>query len=218
MGKRRNRAEVFAASLRGAGHEVVAKPAKADVGWATTKDLPAAARTAMAGIYRSLGGVRDDQDFTSGAWDFVVDGTLLVEFDEDLHFNRYRVPALEPVWISALPWAHAYGLYSVEKEDMCLSAGGYGGKWATRSSDAMFGGSDRPGQFSRLGPSRWKQRALYDAVKDAYASHTPGIALARVSIHDEIGGLNVNWATRNGVLLDPAALRGFIDARTASPG
>jgi hypothetical protein len=79
----------------------------------------------------------------------------------------------------------------------------------------MFGGSDAPGVFGDRGSSRWKQRALYDAVRDAYAWSTPGANLARISIHDEIGGLSVNWATSHGLLLDPLELREFIESRTA---
>jgi hypothetical protein len=100
-------------------------------------------------------------------------------------------------------------------EGICLKDGKSGGRWASPSSDAMFGGSDAPGVFGDRGSSRWKQRALYDAVRDAYAWSTPGANLARISIHDEIGGLSVNWATSHGLLLDPLELREFIESRTA---
>jgi hypothetical protein len=82
------------------------------------------------------------------------------------------------------------------------------------ATDRMFGGSDRKGSFLGLGSSRWKQRALYDAVKDSYALYTPGIRLARVSVFDRIGDLEVGKAMHSGIPLDPAALRDFITTRT----
>ena len=113
---------------------------------------------------------------------------VLVEFDEDLHFNRYRSHSLATPWNSQLPRSEAHRSYAVDKEDMCLKAGKYKGKRASPSSNRMFGGSDSEGVLGDLGSSRWKQRAIYDAVKDAHALNSPGVALARVSIHDEIGG------------------------------
>ncbi|PTT66999.1 DUF7255 family protein [Arthrobacter sp. HMWF013] len=216
MGKKKNRAETFRRWLTAAGYEVVAKPSKRDVNWAATRELPGSIREEILGVYLGLNGVPDERDFVSGAWDFQVDGALLVEFDEDLHFNRYRASTIPTGSGCSLPWASSYGLYSIEREDMCLRAGKHGYKWANEHSDAMFGGSDSPGEFVRLGASRWKQRALYDAVKDAYAAHTPGVSLARVSIHDDIGGVNVNWAAQRGILLDSAALRDFIETRTTT--
>jgi hypothetical protein len=41
-----------------------------------------------------------------------------------------------------------------------------------------------------------------------------GIQLARVSIFDRIGGLEVGKAMHSGTPLDPAALRDFITSRT----
>lgn len=79
----------------------------------------------------------------------------------------------------------------------------------------MFGEAAPPRVFEKSGSPRWKQRALYDAVKDAYAVHERGISLARVSLHDEIGGLGVHQALKpRGSGLDPVALRDFLAART----
>lgn len=44
----------------------------------------------------------------------------------------------------------------------------------------------RKGLWDLWARSRWKQRALYDAIKDAYALYSPKVSLARVSIHDQI--------------------------------
>lgn len=208
-----NRARSFMASLKNAGYNVVWRPKKALVPWATIGDLPASAADMLMVIFRELGGVPVAPKLAPKHWDMQADG-VLIEFDEALHFNRYRDLTLETPWSHHLPWAEAYGHLAESMEGMCLRDGGYGGKWANKYSDKMFGGSDDPGVLGPLGPSRWKQRAIYDALKDAYALYSPGVALARVSIHDEIGGLNVNKATKNGILLDPTSLRAFVQART----
>lgn len=215
MGKHGKRASAFKASLVAAGYDVLETPREHGVVAATTKQLSDEVRASMVDVYRALGGVRDDAEFTAGVWDFACSDGLFVEFDEALHFNRYRPVTLQTSWSSELPWAQDYSGYSGTMEGMCLKDGKSGGRWASPSSDAMFGGSDAPGVFSEKGSSRWKQRALYDAVRDAHARFTPGLTLARVSIHDEIGGLSVNWATSHGLLLDPMELREFIESRTA---
>lgn len=213
MGDTEKRARSFMASLQNAGYTVVWKPTKAAVPWATAGALPAAAVDMLMVIFRELGGVPANPALAPSGWDLQADD-VLIEFDEALHFNRYRALTLAAPWSPGLPWAEAYGHLSVSMEAMCLRDGGYGGKWANAYSDRMFGGSDKPGVLGALGSSRWKQRAVYDALKDAHALHSTGVSLARVSIHDEIGGMNVNKATDNGILLEPAALRSFIEART----
>jgi hypothetical protein len=40
------------------------------------------------------------------------------------------------------------------------------------------------------------------------------VSLARVSIHDQIGDVNVNQAMKKEILLEPEALRAFLSART----
>lgn len=208
------RAEFFMESLRTAGYTVAKKPKKVVVPWATTSHVPHESADRLLDIFAQLGGLPAYQAaLTPRGWDMKADG-VLVEFDEDLHFNRYRSHSLTTPWDSQLPWFVAYRSYAVDKEDMCLKAGKYKGKWASPSSNRMFGGSDPEGVLGELGPSRWKQRAIYDAIKDAYALYTPGVSLARVSIHDEIGGLNVNMATRKEIPFNPAVLRAFIKSRT----
>lgn len=47
------------------------------------RKLPGAVREEI-GVYVGLNGVQDERDFVSRAWDFLVDGTLLVQFDRRL--------------------------------------------------------------------------------------------------------------------------------------
>ncbi|WP_324644879.1 DUF7255 family protein [Pseudarthrobacter sp. LT1] len=200
MGNSESRAASFKKSLEAAGYSVVWKPKKAVVPWATIEALPAIAADTLLVIFRELGGVpAHHAALAPGGWDMQAD-QVLIEFDEGLHFNRYRALSLATPWAPDLPWSTVYGDYSTGMEGMCLSAGKHGGKWASPSSDRTFGGSDEKGVLEPLGPSRWKQRALYDAIKDAYALYSPEVSLARVSIHDRIGGMNVNQATKKDIL------------------
>ncbi|WP_394253537.1 DUF7255 family protein [Arthrobacter pityocampae] len=87
MGKR---ADTFEKALIGAGFGLATKEQRQGETRAHTRDLPTVVRTEIAGLYRGLGGVRDDADFTAGAWDLATVDGLYLEFDEELHFNRYR--------------------------------------------------------------------------------------------------------------------------------
>lgn len=215
MGNREHRARSFKTSLEAAGYTVVWKPKKDAVPWAIAARLPDAAVAALMSVVRELGGVSSPSALTPQGWDMQAD-EVLIEFDEDLHFNRYRTLTLTAPWYSCLPWSEAYIGYALSFEDTCLRAGRHGGRWASVSSDRMFGGSDDDGVLGRLGSSRWKQRAVYDALKDAHAYYSTGVALARVSIHDDVNGLNINWATKRDITLEPRALRAFIQSRTVS--
>ncbi|WP_422758930.1 DUF7255 family protein [Paenarthrobacter sp. C1] len=208
-------AEAFRSELVKAGYDLLPKDATNRKDLATTKELPASVRAEIADLHRALGGAAGYLDFTSGKWDFATADGLFIEFDEQLHFNRYRGTTDRLPWAEGIPWAADYLHYSSVHEDQCLIAGGYGGKWTNPSTEKMFGVADPPRVFDRNGSPRWKQRALYDAVKDAYAAHRPEISLARVSIHDEIGGRGVLKALgRRGEGLDAATLREFLAART----
>lgn len=211
MGKREVQ---FGKSLAAAGYDVLDAAARRGEGTARSHDLPASVRGELVSLYRDLGGVLDIQDFKSGKWDIVCTDGLTFEVDEDLHFNEYRAATFQSSWSSQLPWLKSYLNFSVRFREKCLGAGGYGGKWQNPSTDKMFGGSDPAKTFAKLGSSRWKQRALYDSVKDAYAIHTQGASLVRISIHDEIDGVNVGLALNKGHQLNPDGLRALIEERT----
>jgi hypothetical protein len=208
-------ADAFRSELVKAGYDVLPKDVTNQMDLATTKGLPEHARTEIIDLHRSLGGTGGYLDFTSGKWDFATADGLFIEFDEKLHFNRYRSLTDRLTWSRGIPWSPAYFHYSSAHEVACLKAGGYGGKWTSPSSEKMFGVADPPRVFGQNGSPRWKHRALYDAVKDTCAVHKQGISLARVSIHDEIGGRGVHQALgRRGGGLNSVALRGFVAART----
>lgn len=208
-------AEAFRAELVKAGYDLLSKEATNQLDLATTEGLPGSVRTEVLDLHRALGGTPGYLDFTSGKWDFATADGLFIEFDEQLHFNRYRKLTDQLSWAKSIPWSTDYLHYCSLHEDQCLKAGGYGGRWTSPSTEKMFGVADPPRVFDQNGSPRWKQRALYDAVKDAYAIHGQQITMARVSIHDEIGGRGVLKALgRSSNGLDTAALREFLTART----
>ncbi|MGN7966652.1 DUF7255 family protein [Microbacterium sp. 22179] len=138
-------------------------------------------------LYKRLGGTQPQPRLAPGAWDLAFDGVLL-ELDEGFHFNRYRVATLAPPWASDLPWRDAYLEYCATHEQ---KSGTGGRRWSSPSATRMFGGTDPDGVFDNHGASRWKQRALYDSMKDASAA-SGQVRLSRISIYDTIDGVRLD--------------------------
>ena len=138
-------------------------------------------------LYRELGGREPTPVLRPGPWDLALSDGLVIELDEELHFNRYRQATLNPNWTRALPWHDPYVAHCRTREAECLTGGQWGKRWTNQSCERMFGPADPPGALGERGAPRWKQRALYDALKDAYVLAGQGPPLARVSIYDSVG-------------------------------
>ncbi|WP_267424861.1 MULTISPECIES: DUF7255 family protein [unclassified Curtobacterium] len=162
-------------------------------------------------LYRQLGGVLDEPVFRPGAWDLAY-SNVIVELDEDMHFNRYRAVTLQTTDAEPLPWANAYRGYAAAHERRC---GTGGRRWTSTSAERMFGPADPPWVFERNGATRWKQRALYDAMKDAVAA-AGAVRLARLSIYDHIDGVLLEDFLRGRVPIVPDRLRALVSSRTHS--
>lgn len=128
--------------------------------------LPTRAVADILDPYRVLGGTLAAPALAPGSWDLSFSNDLLVELDESFHFNRYRELTLERPWAATLPWSND-------------------------SAKRMFGGADSDGVFGKFGAPRWKQRALYGAMKDVAAA-AGCVRLARVSIYDEVDGIQLD--------------------------
>ncbi|NOJ59734.1 hypothetical protein [Arthrobacter sp. 260] len=185
-----NQAANFTECLNQLGFVLLDIPQRKRAGWgrATTTDLPAFAQEELFQLHSKLTGRTVPTSFTTGQWDFVSSTGLHIEYDEEAHFNRYRLATLELSWSDRLPWAEQYREMSSAWESACITKASYGKYWSSNSTERMFGPSDPPGVLGTLGSSRWKQRAFYDAIKDAVALFKPGVSLARVSMYDGIGG------------------------------
>jgi hypothetical protein len=139
-------------------------------------------------MYRELGGILPETPLQLRRWDLEFDG-VAVELDEYLHFNRYRAITLRSALYERLPAfpVAQYSQYCVERESACLSAGGYGGKWSNPSCVKQFGAAQLPKDLTGNGAPRWRQRALYDFVKD-FAPFLVGTTVVRIAIWDQLPG------------------------------
>lgn len=136
--------------------------------------------------YQALGGVQNTVPLGYGKWDMEFEG-LIVELDEQRHFNRYRLITLESPIYSHLPKfpINQYKQYCIDYEPQCLRAGGFGGNWTNPSCERQFGKASEKKDLNGNGPSRWKQRAFYDYLKDLSVLILK-IPIVRLSIWDEI--------------------------------
>jgi hypothetical protein len=170
------------------------------------------AATDILTLYRALGGHAAQPSFAPGSWDMSFSGGLLVELDESFHFNRYRSFTLESGWADGLPWQGPYREYSRQWERYS----GTGGKrWSNESAKRMFGGADPDGVFGEFGAPRWKQRALYDAIKDISAA-TGEVRLARVSIYDSIDGIALDDILYRKARVPAESVAALVTARVAA--
>jgi hypothetical protein len=177
------------------------------------EDVDVSTAEELLDIYRTLGGVLERPALRPGAWDLSVGG-ILIELDEELHFNRYRKATLLSSWASSLPWTPSYVHACDTKEGQCLRAGSWGKRWSNLSSARMFGPGTSPGDLATPGGApRWKQRALYDAMKDAVARRR-AYRVARLSVHDEVSGVSLGAALEGRQPVQVEDLRRFLEART----
>ncbi|WP_431606779.1 DUF7255 family protein [Mycolicibacterium neoaurum] len=173
-------------------HESALTRVLSEVGWtrsatpsvARIDKLPAQTQNEIAYVYYSLGG-RDPLPVKTGPWDMAF-GDLVIEFDEEQHFNRYRRATLEIPLAARLPWRSSYSSQCETYETACSRKASNGGYWTNASAERMFGPPGSKDDLNGSGSPRWKQRAVYDLIRDATAI-SGGVRLARLSRWDEIG-------------------------------
>ena len=78
----------------------------------------------------------------------------------------------------------------------------------------MFAGGP-PGELAGDGAPRWKQRALYDALKDTVPLLPTGVRLARVATHDDVNGVSLGAVLDGLAPIKCEAIRELVSARTA---
>jgi hypothetical protein len=179
------------------------------------EDLDPILARSILDTYRALGGRLEHPSLRPGAWDLNVSG-LVVELDEELHFNRYREMTLRHEWARALPWTAFYLELCETREAECLKAGTWGSRWTNDSSSRMFDSGAQAGDLSSgAGAPRWKQRALYDVMKDAWAAHEENIGVARLSVYDNVSGYLLGDVLEGRATLNSSDLLGLLASRTA---
>ena len=203
------RAAVLRDALHAAGLESAPPPERPRLA-----DAPQPVQDEVMDVYRRLGGLLSEPTFRPGAWDLSFAGGLVVELDEELHFNRFRATTLAASWAVDLPWTADYRQFCAECEPECLSAGAWGRRWTNDSCARMFSGGEA-GDLTGDGAPRWKQRALHDSLKDTVAVVPSGVRLARLSTHDVIDGAPLGAALEGLTAPSPDALRALVEARAA---
>lgn len=177
------------------------------------EDLEPSTASDVLRLYRDLGGVLDHPQLRPGPWDLSMGG-VLIELDEELHFNRYRKITLERPWSASLSWAASYEQACNTREAECLRAATWGKRWSNPSSARMFGPGAPPGDLEADGGApRWKQRALYDSIKDA-AALEQDVRVARLSVHDVISNVLLGAALEGRHAIDSDELLAFLAERT----
>lgn len=168
----------------------------------------------LLALYRSLGGTGERPQLKPGGWDLLFADGVVVELDEELHFNRYRTLTLQSSWSEQLPWTGAYLQFCAEHELACLKGGSWGKRWSSPSSTRMFAGGP-PRALDGDGAPRWKQRALYDAVKDTAPSTDLDLVLSRVSIYDSVGDTTLGAVLDLRAAVEPEAVAALVRSRAA---
>lgn len=208
MGKKEN---ALGAALVEAGINLVQNP-KGTGSTARSDDLPVAAQQEMTRLFESLGGTQSFRaPYATGRWDFSDGHGLYLEFDEFEHFNRERLLTLSAPWSDQLPWAAAYRGYCVKHGHRART---YGKFWTSPSTEKQFGPAAPNGIVEGNGSPRWKQRAFYDALKDAQAVFRNDIQLVRLSAYDRISGQQLGDLLEKGLAVDPEELRTLITQRS----
>lgn len=145
-------------------------------------------------VYKKLGGTLEIYPTAFRGFDIKLKG-LVVELDEEQHFNRYRFSTLGSEFYDSAD-VQDYLAYCESYEAGCLKRARYGGYWKTPVSVTQFGPGgpvgEIPEDFSilQLGASRWKQRAFYDYLRDV-GSRITGYKLVRVSVYDRVAGIEI---------------------------
>ena len=159
------------------------------------------------GVYKKLGGTLSEVPMRVGAYD--IDTTeFVIELDEENHFNRYRLATLDStIYLENKNFdVSKYRTFCNQYEDKCCTHGKY---WENSSTQKMFGVSFVDGDFGENAPSRWKQRAFYDFIKDA-TSKVLDIPILRISVYDQYKGYTIESLIKGE---NEKALIGYIDER-----
>jgi hypothetical protein len=206
------RAVALGAALVDAGFDVVLQGPPAP----RLELLPADLAAAVVALYRGLGGQQEQPVLRPGAWDLALAGGVVIELDEELHFNRYRARTLAEPWAHNLPWRPAYLAMCDHHEDDCLRAGAWGKRWTAESCERMFGPAAPAAHLDvNGGAPPWKQRAFYDAVKDAVATVSGEPQVIRLAVHDDIGGVPLGAVLEGRGRVASSELRALVERRIA---
>jgi hypothetical protein len=169
-------------------------------------------RSHVTTTYSALGGCGDCASSDPRGWD-IETPDFVVEFDEQQHFNRYRDVTLSSGIYAELPAfpLREYRGYCVTRERECIRKACGGKYWTSSGAESHFGPADPPRTFASRGAPRWKQRALYDMIRDVIP-FIAGIAVVRIAVWDALDVHGRKMTVREALATsDPAAGRKIVE-------
>lgn len=136
--------------------------------------------------YKRLGGILVEPPFSFGKWDICL-SDIIVEFDEEQHFNRYRSITLNSFIYHMEKGFDImdYAKYCTAYENICLIKASWGKYWTSPSTERQFGLPGINKDLEGNGSPRWRQRAFYDYLRDVFAIIYQ-VRLIRISVYDKL--------------------------------
>ncbi|MCK4664063.1 MAG: hypothetical protein KAT68_14440 [Bacteroidales bacterium] len=136
--------------------------------------------------YKKLGGIMDEFPSRFRGWDVELKN-VVIELDDERHFNRYRIITLGSEIYKKLDFfpMEKYLKLCKEYESICLRAATWSEKWTSYPSVDQYGEAGPEGELEGNGAPRWKQRAFYDLIRDTTQLMTD-YKVIRIPIWDKI--------------------------------
>jgi len=143
-------------------------------------------------VFLELGGKCKTLPIAFKGWD-VPTTEFIIELDEEQHFNRYRLSTLKSPFYNNLKTFSVkdYLRYYEQYEKYCLRNFSDVGFWKSPKSEEFFEISNKPGDLSGMGSSRWKYRAFNDFLRDI-SSKIINVPVIRLSVYDSFEGQIIN--------------------------
>lgn len=153
----------------------------------TAKIMQSAYRKKAETVFESLQGIKmrvpEDMNY------HLQYRNLLIQYDDELHFNRYRKISLEAELYEDFKGFKLFDYKSLcrKREQDCLKVGLANGFWHNSDSEKLFGESEEEGDLSleRNGSSAWKYRAWRDYLQDL-SSQIYKFHILRISAFDTV--------------------------------
>lgn len=167
--------------------DLILREGGADYDWqfeleVVPKFLDLKAKSWLNGTFEELGGKGTLPLLDKLKFDFKL-GRFLFVWDDELHFNRYRLSTFRSLMYSewTFPFSESHKRLCRTYEKECLKAGMQQRVWSGPPvAQNIFGAASEPGDFSENGAIGWKLLAYNDAQYDLQ-TRLHGYKLLRLS-------------------------------------
>ncbi|UZR94965.1 DUF7255 family protein [Chondrinema litorale] len=150
-------------------HRILSSHSIDEPAWDTIKGT--AYKEQVIECYKSLGGQFNEPFIKAENWQIVLENDFIIQLDDALHFNRYRMQTLRSEIYTNLPDfpIEPYRNFCRKNESECVKAGLAGNNWTSSFAEKQFGRAEERGDFAKNGSPAWKLRAYRDFLQDASA-------------------------------------------------